>query len=296
VNAEEYAARQATVVDALVALILQLLNVFRAPRLSPRDWQTLVDTIYPYVEDARDESARIGRQFYDAQREQHHPDMPRHDSFLPSYRPEWFYEALEPVRPAMSRPGASQEAAAQVALRSAREVENGGRRTILRIADSDPEALGWARVATGRETCAFCLALISRGPVYTSAGAAGLDLDDISAAELVRRSQGTGADARAAAVELRQHMDEWHTGCDCKVVPVFDRKNWPGRDEHLRAKQIWIKYSRMVSSNPELLTPQNGNQHVKGEREWSPSQATMAAIRRALLSGDIDMRDYAIAA
>jgi uncharacterized protein YoaH (UPF0181 family) len=295
-NAEEYAARQASIIEALIAAILQIINLFRAPRLSPRDWQTMLVTIYPYVQDAREQSARLGREFYDSQREQHHPELPRHDTFLPGYSQEQFIRALEPVRRAMSRPGAPQEAAAQVALYVTREVEQGGRRTILRAVDEDPVVQGWARVATGRETCAFCLTLISRGPVYLSAGSAGLDLDDTSAVELIRRSQGTGEDAQLASEELQELMDQWHVGCDCKVVPVFDRRSWPGRDEFLRAEQIWLRYSRMVDKDPDLLIPQNGNQLVKGSRRWSRSEAVIAAIRRAIASGDVDMLDYAIAA
>jgi len=48
-----------------------------------------------------------------------------------------------------------------------RHVLAGGRDTLLQSVASDKEALGWFRV-TGRNPCAFCALLASRGPVYKS--------------------------------------------------------------------------------------------------------------------------------
>ncbi|HVV11584.1 hypothetical protein [Amycolatopsis sp.] len=269
-NAEEYASQQEGISNALIALILQLVNVFRAPRLNGRDWGNLLAVLYPYVTDARTQAAELGREFYDSQRSQHNPDLPRHDSFLASYRPEWFAEAMEPARAAMSRPGASQEAAAQVALRAAKEVENGGRRTLLRAVDTDRVAKGWARVATGRETCGFCMMLVSRGPVYSSAEDAGLDLNDTSATDLWLKAEHGDIDAQQAIDEM---MTRWHPGCDCKVVPVFDRRDWPGRDAYLRAERAWADTTKGYSGKDALN-----------------------AFRRAVESGELDVRDFAIAA
>lgn len=51
----------------------------------------------------------------------------------------------------------SDSAMTAVAMRVAKVVEDARRRTILRgIVDTDREAQGWARVATGRETCGWC--------------------------------------------------------------------------------------------------------------------------------------------
>lgn len=269
-NAEEYANRQAGISNGLIAIVLQLVGIFRAPRLTRRDWGNLLSVLYPHVDDARTQAAELGREFYDSQRSQHSPDLPRHDSFLASYRREWFAEAMEPARAAMSRPGASQEAAAQVALRAAKEVENGARRTLLRAVDSDPVAKGWARVATGRETCGFCMMLVSRGPVYTSADNAGLDLNDTSATELWLKADRGDIGAQQAIDEL---MTRWHPGCDCKVVPVFDRRDWPGREAYLRAERAWAEYTKGYSGKDALN-----------------------AFRRAVDGGELDVRDFAIAA
>ena len=48
-----------------------------------------------------------------------------------------------------------------------------GRNTIVQSAHRDPWKPRVARVPTGAETCAFCLVLASRGPIYTSLQTAG---------------------------------------------------------------------------------------------------------------------------
>lgn len=54
----------------------------------------------------------------------------------------------------------------------ARHVQSGGRQTIERTTESDPDALGWRRVTDG-DPCAFCALVASRGPVYGSRADAG---------------------------------------------------------------------------------------------------------------------------
>ena len=284
---DEYAKAQAAITAAMVSSVLRIARLFRLVALTPAGWEDLLDLIFPAVDKARTQSAELGRQFYDSQRKLHHPDLPRHNSYAAEYRREWFSEAMFPARQAFSKPGASENDLARVALQAMKEVENGGRRTILRAVETDRVAQRWARVATGEETCEFCLTMVSRGPVYMSAESAGLDADDTTAQELWEQGDDEALD------EL---MTRWHTGCDCKAVPVFDFKDWPGRDAFLKAEKVWEKYSRMVDNDPDLLVPQNGNQRGKNNRTWSRAEATMAAIRRALYEGELDMTDYAIAA
>src|SRR5690606_28293118 len=93
----------------------------------------------------------------------------------------------------------------------------------------------WARVATGRETCAFCLILVSRGPVYQSANPAGLNTSNENALRLLPR----GAETAINAVMTRSHE-----GCDCRVVPVFHYNRWAGRAAQKRALELWMKYSK----------------------------------------------------
>lgn len=51
-----------------------------------------------------------------------------------------------------------------------RHALNGGRATILRTVASDPDAVGWRRVTSGR-ACEFCSMLAGRGAVYREATA-----------------------------------------------------------------------------------------------------------------------------
>ncbi len=288
---EEYAKAQAEISEALVREVLAVAQQFLAPRLSNPLWVQFLRLLFPIVLRRRDESARLARRFYDEQRELHHPNLPSHPLFLATYELPWFVEAMEPARLEFSKPGASEESAARVALRAMKEVENGGRRTMLRAVEDedmrDEVVQGWARVATGRETCEFCLMLVSRGPVYRSARTSGLNADDETAKEVLDRGNEE---------EIRKLMTRWHEGCDCKVVPVFDKQSWPGRDAFLRAQEVWKKYSKQVDRDPKLKNPANGNQHGPNDRRWSRSEATLAAIRRAFYAGEIDPRSYSIAA
>lgn len=263
-TAEEYAEAQAAITAELVATVLQLSTSFRLPTLTIYDWRFLLEILFPFVYEARRKSAELARQFYDSQRELHLPDRPRKDMYLAEYQLDWFIEDMFPAREDFLESGASEGSVSQVALRAAKAVENGGRRTLLRVVDDDTEVQGWARVATGRETCGFCMMLVSRGPAYKSARGAGLNASDELAEELWNRGD---------TAALKELMTRWHPGCDCKVVPVFDRANWPGRDAYLRALEIWKKETR-------------------GYR----GKDAMNAFRRAIENGDIDVTEMSIAA
>jgi hypothetical protein len=263
-TAEEYAAAQAAITAEVAAQLLTIAQLFQAPVLTLQSWEQFLDLLYPFVLDARRRSAELGRRFYDAQRGLHAPDAPRFPVYLAEYRREWFSEAMRPARQQMLGAGSSPAAVSTTVLRALKEVENGGRRTILRPVREDPVVKGWARVATGAETCAFCLMLVSRGPVYQDAESAGLNVDDTSAIELIEEGDTESLD------EL---MTKWHPGCDCKVVPVFDRANWPGRDAYLRAEQIWREVTR-------------------GHRGWD----MFLAFRRYIESDEADIAAFAVAA
>lgn len=57
----------------------------------------------------------------------------------------------------------------------------------------------YARILSGTDNCALCIWTASRGAVYRSAYAAG-----------------------------DRSIHEYHPGCDCDVVPVWDVRNWDG--------------------------------------------------------------------
>src|SRR6187200_357617 len=190
-TAEEYAVAQAAISARMVAELQPWIDQYRISGMSLSLWYQFLRLIFPIILKFRTESAELGRFFYDSQRGIHHPDLPQHDIYLADYRLEWFAEAMEPARLEFSKPGASNYASERIALRALKEVENGGRKTILRPIRNpeyqDPTVQGWARVATGRETCGFCMMLVSRGAVYLSARNAGLATDDTTAQELLAK-------------------------------------------------------------------------------------------------------------
>lgn len=269
---EEYAQAQLSISAALAALVARVLYPFRFIPLLDRDWISILASIYPSVERARKESAELARRFYDDQRQEHWPSRDRHDTYLANYKFEWFVEAMQPAKAKMLQPGAGESAVSEATLRAVKEVENGGRRTLIQAVETERYAVGWARVATGRETCGFCMMLVSRGAVFTSAEDAGLDLDDTSAIQLLKKVDAGDEDAQA---ELDELMNRWHIGCDCKVVPVFDRKNWPGREEYLRAKALWKEFVK--------------------DKGYTGQEA-VNAFRRAVESGEVDISTIAAAA
>ncbi|WP_189255484.1 VG15 protein [Lentzea flava] len=262
---------------ALVALVLRVLFPFRGLVILPGVWRSILATLYPAVEQARRESAELGRRYYDAERERHGGE--RRDIDLPGYDPEWFDEAMQPVEDTVAREGVTDTVLTDVAHRVSKEAVAGSRRTVLRAVENDPKTVGWARIATGRETCAFCLMMISRGLVrshrYRSQRAAGLQTDTTTAVELWRQIEHADTDsererAEAAMLEL---MHRWHTGCDCLVVPIFDTRNWPGRDQAAAALQLW-------------------KSTTKGKR----GRDALNALRREVDNGRVDFERFAAAA
>lgn len=207
---EEYVSAQRLLILRLIAQLIVFLNPFRLRAISPSAWVGLLAGMYDTIVESRKASAELARKFYDAERERMLPGEPRHDVYLGEYDTDWFLEAMEPARKAFSQAEASRESMNAVIGQAVKVAENAGRNTIIRAVETDPKALRYARVQGGNESCAWCLVMISRGPVYHS-----------------RESAGEGA--------------YWHENCDCKVVPVFDMDNWTGRDAWLAAEDIWRK-------------------------------------------------------
>lgn len=293
-TAEEYAAAQAAITVGLAAYVQRFATLFLGPALAVGEWLQLLQVLFPEVKRRYAESAALGREFYDSQRRLHRPDLERNDRLLSELQWEWFVQDMEPARKDMSQAGSPSSAVSKTVLTAVREVEMAGRRQIIGAVKNDPEpqmVQGWARVATGRETCAWCLMLISRGAklnhkgnfAYREATTAGLHLDDETVVDLWNES---GMDLDKFREEVDEYMEEWHTGCDCMVVPVFDVNNWPGREAALRAQQLWIdagkEASRLISA---------GESRTKNE-----NKETINALRRRLERGDISMANYALAA
>lgn len=282
-NPDQYAAQQALISAAVANYVLAFARFFVQPALAIADWLSLLQLLFPEVARQREVSAELARRFYDSQRAQHHPGLPRNDQLLENYEFKWFVENMEPTRKRLSQEDSPQDAAGSLALRAVREVENGGRRQIIHAVQNEPEPKvlrGWARVATGRETCAWCLMLISRGPVYLGADTAGLDLDDTSARRMI-----------AAGEDVSEFMEQWHDGCDCKVVPVFKREGWPGQAASDRALELWNEASREA-----IALEDDGLVHTAGKNKGKPltrNELAINALRRRLETGDITSTEWA---
>lgn len=307
---EEYAVGQAAITAGLAAYVQKIAQLFTGPTLAVRDWLALLKFLFPEVQRRYELSAELGRNFYDSQRKRNHPELVRHEMLRSELQFEWFVKNMEPARKAMSQADSPNLAVTKVALTAVREVEMAGRRQIIGAVKNDDilkakiaeeagrpakpdnrSVLGWARVATGRETCAWCLMLVSRGAEfpgkdtrwYLEAATAGIGLDDETVIDLFNES---GGDLEKFREDTEEYIEEWHVGCDCLVVPVFDIKNWPGRDAAQRAQQLWIEAGLEAT---ELI--KSGKSRTKND-----NKETLNALRRRLDRGEINLSNYAVAA
>lgn len=250
---DEYERRVAETTLPAYVLAHQLLVAIKPNPMTDTDWLAFLRALFGVVQAQAWIAAGIARIFYDAERERQVPGAPVHELFRADLKFEQFVRDMEPVRKLTTRPDFPVEA---VSLRAARSVENGARRTIMRavetpdpvldpvivsqvepvekpppeVTDTQPRQLirGWARVPTGRETCGFCWMLASRGPVFPSSYAAG---GKTNQNEIVRKT----ADGSMSSDD----MNKWHTGCDCKAVPVFRLSDWPGKEKSEAAWALW---------------------------------------------------------
>jgi len=265
----QYSRAQRSITSRAVQLILQLLFPYRGVPLTSTSWRFIVRGMFPIVDTARRESAMLMREYYDSQRREHFGNDD-YDLDLPSYDIAWLEESLRPVFKEARVIDLDDGKVVETALRVAKEVENGGRRMALNAVRGETRRVGFARVATGRETCAFCLMLVSRGPVYKTELKAGAKHE--GAAEILETRNDFSDE------ELDDLMTRWHPGCDCKVVPVFDQNNWQGYDDWKRMEKIWADYTKGFS----------GARFTKNDK--------LNAFRRAIERGEVNPAEFAAAA
>ena len=171
--------------------------------------------------------------------------------------------------------------------------------------DKRDRVRAWARVATGAETCAWCLMLVSRGPVYMGADTAGAkgEYTDLELAELYKadeKSYLAEMGKRDPVTGKRYNMDDWHDGCDCLVVPVFDKKNWAGFDAWKRAEDLWATATEKARAELEA-NPDKKYYSFKGPRPgqppgWYPTnlnRETINQLRKMIDEGEISSREWA---
>lgn len=320
---EEYVAAQTVISAATVRYASSFGRQFASAELSPAQWVNFLQLIYPEVERRRAESASLARSFYDEQRAIFHPELPRNDRPLEGTQFPEFVRNMQPVRAKVSQADSPQAALNMLALRTVREVENAGRQQLIhavkhddlleaKLSDEDfytdlgqipqiddlPEPTvvyrpeepvrktsmvkGWARVATGSETCAWCLMLISRGPVFKRAESAGFTGDFQDA---IKAFEDAGQDHQSFFdyIDENEFMEEWHTGCDCKVVPVFSLDSWPGKAAEKRALKLWIDAGIEASERIASGKARTNDMNLE----------TQNALRRRLYRGEIDPSEYA---
>ncbi|AEM91651.1 head maturation protease [Mycobacterium phage Turj99] len=288
-NPEEYAAAQLLISAAVVRHVRNVAGFFAQPALTMFDWLRLLDLLFPEIQRRRTEASVLARRFYDSQRAQHHPDLPRNDRPLEGTTFEKFVENMDPARERMQQADTRGDALTHLTLRAVREVENAGRQQIIHAVENDPEPRvlrGWARVATGRETCAWCLMLISRGPTYVRAETAGLDLDTEHALELFENN-----DQETYFADISGEIKQWHPGCDCKVIPVFRNEDWFGKEAADRALDLWGDATKEA-----IALEDEGLVHKSGKNKGQPftrNELAINALRRRLERGEISAQQYA---
>ncbi|AYD80990.1 capsid maturation protease [Mycobacterium phage Rajelicia] len=286
---EEYAAAQLLISAAVVRHVRNVAGFFAQPALTMFDWLRLLDLLFPEIQRRRTEASVLARRFYDSQRAQHHPDLPRNDRPLEGTTFEKFVENMDPARERMQQADTRGDALTHLTLRAVREVENAGRQQIIHAVENDPEPRvlrGWARVATGRETCAWCLMLISRGPTYVRAETAGLDLDTEHALELFENK-----DLETYFADISGEIKQWHPGCDCKVIPVFRNEDWFGKEAADRALDLWGDATKEA-----IALEDEGLVHKSGKNKGQPftrNELAINALRRRLERGEISAQQYA---
>lgn len=106
--------------------------------------------------------------------------------------------------------------------------------TPLEFRPSKHGVIGWARVLGKKDNhCAFCIVACSRGPVYSSAEAAG----QMSASQ--KWADATG------------FINRYHDNCDCKVVLVTKGVKWEGRAQQAAMERLYeLAVKRVKKEHP----------------------------------------------
>lgn len=156
----------------------------------------------------------------------------------------------------------SDDGAEKKKLEEKRKKKRRRRRKGRVVLGKDGRPISWARILTGSESCAFCVMLASRGPVYSTAEEAG-------------RAKASDAFRESGAVGW---VNVFHPGCDCMVVPVYDQNNWPGRKEW---KDLEKFYDKVVEQE---WVDKDGNAHkgitsYDGPSNGSTNQVLLSLAR-----------------
>ena len=182
------------------------------------------------------------------------------------------------------------------------------RKPQLRSVKTTLDVRGWARVATGDETCAWCLMLVSRGPVYSSAATAGLS-KEYSDAEFVQMYNKSDRDTYAKDLTDKGEngasmVDQWHAGCDCLIVPVFNKKTWFGNPAKDRALDLWKEATKAakakLKAEPNKQYYSFNGPGYRGDGDKNPgfykttlNREAINQLRKKIAAGEITSADWA---
>lgn len=208
--------------------MLRLLRPLKAKAVSDSEWGLLIQALYLLASGGRERSAELGRTFFDEQHAEN-SSRPRPDVMLSKSDITYFERSMREVESALRAENTPESVLRRAGEIGMKFVENGGRSTILHAVDGQrSNGVRFARVLTGAENCAFCVMLASRGPVYRS-------------------------EASAGDKTVNGMVESFHPGCDCKIVPVYSKSNYPGRDSWLEADRIYRQATKGVSGYKDSL-------------------------------------------
>lgn len=245
-----YLNAQARISRSMVDLSRSLISRFGFP--AAEDIERMAQVAYPRIERARRQSYVVSHRWMQRTQPQVRPapitPYPRDAATtLITDVVEERTKVRVTVDPALDQVSRKPRVTITEALggRMARHAIQAGRDAIVDTANRS-EHLGWARVLSGAENCAWCVMLASRGPVYK-----------------------TEATARAAT-----HS---HDFCDCVFVLAPRRGDWPGRDRYELAEDLWSEATRGFYGNDALNALRR--QLARAEREHWSHQELLDVLR-----------------
>ena len=127
-----------------------------------------------------------------------------------------------------------------------RKVEDDNRGSGKKASKAEPastkpggKVLGWARVLTGAESCAFCAMLASRGPVYSEDTVVTTGKPrEVRPRQVHYRNPGaTGGHTYVSG--SRREGEKYHDHCDCIAVLVVKGASWNGEQQYHALKDLW---------------------------------------------------------
>lgn len=182
-------------------------------------WPAFEQGLVPLVQLSHSVSAGVAARYYDTFRAAEGisgvghavvADALPEEQIITSIRTTGLYEARRQL--GLQSADVANQTLSRLMGSTSRLVAAGGRDTVEGSVAADRQSVGWARMIHSKRPCAFCLMLVSRGPVYKSSESA-----------TQKRSGGA-----------------YHDHCSCGAEPVFDKNaEWPGG-----AKQIRDLYDR----------------------------------------------------